>query len=145
MYFVDTNQLKQTLLIFDQLLETSHKVDVTKQLDKLSLERIAHLMIESVLDVGNMMIDGFIMRDPGSYIDIIDVLVDEHVLPEHEREGYIALISLRKMLVNHYHNVDHQKLWQTIHGYRETFSQFSQHILTYLANETGVANTFIDR
>ncbi|GAA3319942.1 hypothetical protein GCM10020331_028930 [Ectobacillus funiculus] len=29
------------------------------------------------LDVGNAIIDGFIMRDPGSYEDIIDILVDE--------------------------------------------------------------------
>lgn len=28
------------------------------------------------------MIDGFIMRDPGSYEDIIDILVDERVIPK---------------------------------------------------------------
>ena len=33
--------------------------------------------MESMMDVGNLMIDGFIMRDPGSYEDIIDILVDE--------------------------------------------------------------------
>lgn len=28
------------------------------------------------------MIDGFIMRDPGSYDDIMDILVDEKVVTE---------------------------------------------------------------
>lgn len=30
------------------------------------------------------MIDGFIMRDPGSYDDIMDILVDEKVVTEKE-------------------------------------------------------------
>ena len=48
--------------------------------EKLALERVNYLLIESIIDVGNSMIDGFIMRDPGSYEDIIDILVDEKVM-----------------------------------------------------------------
>ena len=49
-----------------------------------ALERIVHLLVECILDTGNDMIDGFIMRDPGSYDDIMDILVDEKVVPEGE-------------------------------------------------------------
>ena len=35
-----------------------------------------------MMDVGNLMIDGFIMRDPGSYEDIIDILIDEKVITQ---------------------------------------------------------------
>lgn len=37
-----------------------------------------------MLDVGNAVIDGFIMRDPGSYEDIIDILQDEKVISEEK-------------------------------------------------------------
>ena len=49
---------------------------------QLALERMVQISIDSVLDVGNAMIDGFIMRDPGSYEDIIDILLDEKVITE---------------------------------------------------------------
>lgn len=55
------------------------------EIEKKALERIVHLLIENVLDVGNAMIDGFIMRDPGSYDDIIDILVDEKVVKKRKK------------------------------------------------------------
>lgn len=37
----------------------------TSDKDRLALERTASVLIEAVIDVGNQMIDAFIMRDPG--------------------------------------------------------------------------------
>ena len=44
------------------------------------------------------MIDGFIMRDPGSYEDIIDILDDEKVITTEMSEGFKKIVSLRKNL-----------------------------------------------
>ena len=41
------------------------------------------------------MIDGFIMRDPGSYDDIIDILEDEKVIQSEQAIPLKAFISLR--------------------------------------------------
>ena len=73
MYFVDREKIEATLVFFDEhvRLFTEHSSWNT-EIEKKALERIVHLLIENVLDVGNAMIDGFIMRDPGSYDDIID-------------------------------------------------------------------------
>jgi uncharacterized protein YutE (UPF0331/DUF86 family) len=109
----------------------------------LALERIAHVLIESVLDVGNMMIDGFIMRDPGSYEDIIDILIDEQVLPEGQEDEYKQFISLRKSLVTNYNNVEHHALEEALRKSLPVLEQFSLHISEYLQNELGVANAFI--
>ena len=57
---------------------------MVKPFRKKALERIVHLLVECILDTGNDMIDGFIMRDPGSYDDIMDILVDEKVVPTEE-------------------------------------------------------------
>lgn len=77
MYFVDQKKIEETLVYVEQILNEVHHQRIDSFKDKLFLERAAEVMIESMLDVGNMMIDGFIMRDPGSFEDIIDILIDE--------------------------------------------------------------------
>ena len=43
-------------------------------------ERLVHVAIECLADIGNVLIDALLMRDPASYVDIIDVLRDEEVV-----------------------------------------------------------------
>lgn len=87
-------------------------------MEKAALERICQMMIESVLDVGNSIIDGFIMRDPGSYEDIIDILIDEKVVTALTGESLKLLIQHRKILVQDYLEISHEKLKE----------EFSQHL-----------------
>lgn len=74
----------------EHLLKEYKELKVDSYQEKLALERLVQLLIESIIDVGNMMIDGFIMRDPGSYEDIIDILEDEKVIPQSESSAYKA-------------------------------------------------------
>ncbi|GAB4072783.1 DUF86 domain-containing protein [Barrientosiimonas marina] len=142
MYFVDRGQIEAILNYMDQLLEEVGKHSFTTFAEKLYLERTVHLTIESMLDVGNMMIDGFIMRDPGGFEDIIDILIDEEVLPENEEEAYKTVIRLRKMVVKDYLHVDYQQLIDTLQQHQDTLAQFSSHVRHYLDTELGVANAF---
>ncbi|MHA6251939.1 DUF86 domain-containing protein [Oceanobacillus sp. CAU 1775] len=143
MYFIDRKKIEEILAYMDQLLNTFETNEFNSNTDKLALERIAHVLIESTLDVGNMMIDGFIMRDPGSYEDIIDILVDEKVIPKEEEGTYKAFIGIRKELVTEYQAVDHVRLEANLREYHETLKTFRTKINTYLNNELGVANAFI--
>ena len=143
MYFVNRSDIEKKLDYIDSLWkELNNKGDFSTTLENLALERMAHVMIESTLDVGNHMIDGFIMRDPGSYHDIIDILIDEKVIPSEHESSYKQLIDLRQMLVQDYLIVDHQKIKDVLFSNKETFMQFSKHVKTYLDNELGVANAF---
>mgnify|MGYP001188991674 FL=1 len=143
MYFVNRSDIEKKLDYIDSLWkELNNKGDFSTTLENLALERMAHVMIESTLDVGNHMIDGFIMRDPGSYHDIIDILIDEKVIPSEHGSSYKKLIDLRQMLVQDYLTVDHQKIKDVLFSNKETFMQFSKHVKTYLDNELGVANAF---
>ncbi|MFA1821382.1 DUF86 domain-containing protein [Virgibacillus oceani] len=142
MYFVDRSKIENTLLYMEEILQEVKEKSFTSFFDKLSLERAVHVLIESILDVGNMMIDGFIMRDPGSYEDIIDILLDEKVLPEREEAAYKRLIQLRKHIVNDYTAADHELLKNTLIEHQAVLEIFSTHIRTYLNNELGVANAF---
>lgn len=143
MYFVNRSEIEQMLILMDTLLE---EVKVAKSfstnMEKLALERIIHLVIELIMDVGNKMIDGFIMRDPGSYHDIIDILIDELVIPENEEKAYKAIIDLRQNIVQNYLEIDHKNLAAVLAENVAILTQFSHHIITYLDNELGVANAF---
>ena len=144
MYFVDRSKIEQTLIYMEQVLDELKKASHSSFADRLALERMVHIAIESILDVGNMMIDGFIMRDPGSYEDIIDILVDEKVLMQEEEDAYKSFIGLRKMLVNEYASVDHASLSVTLEKSIRSIKKFEERILQYLDNELGVANTFLN-
>ncbi|MEI3599549.1 MULTISPECIES: DUF86 domain-containing protein [unclassified Oceanobacillus] len=143
MYFVDRKKIEENLTYMDHLLNLLENESFDSPIEKLGKERIVHILIESTLDVGNMMIDGFIMRDPGSYEDIIDILVDEKVIPAEHEVAYKNFISLRKNLVTDYVNVEEVQLDETIAECLPVLNGFSSHIQAYLKNELGVANAFL--
>ncbi len=82
MYFVDRNKIITTLKHLDEILNIFEESNewLNNDISKLAFQRIGHNTIESLMDVGNLIIDGFIMRDPGSYEDIIDIIIDEKVI-----------------------------------------------------------------
>lgn len=142
-YFVNRSEIEARIAHIDTLLkEIDQQKTFTTTTEQLALERAIHVIIEAMLDVGNSMIDGFIMRDPGSYHDIIDILVDEKVIPKKDEASYKALIDLRQMLVQNYLNIDHDTLEKVMSTHMSVYQQFSDYIKTYLNNELGVANAF---
>ncbi|GGC81503.1 hypothetical protein GCM10007216_10050 [Thalassobacillus devorans] len=142
MYFVDRKKIESTLLYMEGLMQEYQNHDFESFLEKLSLERITHMTIEAVIDVGNMMIDGFIMRDPGSYEDIIDILTDEKVIPESHQEPFKNFIRLRRMLIQDYLEIEHtviEKSWKNTQGVLETFPAS---VRKYLDEELGPVSAF---
>ncbi|WP_078414194.1 DUF86 domain-containing protein [Priestia abyssalis] len=143
MYFVDRNKIEQTLQFLEQQCTLFKQQEKWEALfEKKVLERIGHLVIECILDVGNAMIDGFIMRDPGSYDDIIDILMDERVIPEEEGEELKQVIRLRKSLVQDYINVDHTEAAATLNRHMGAIEQFPLRVRRYLENELGPVSAF---
>lgn len=144
MYFVDQDKIEKILAYLTILLKEYKEIphESNDLIEKLALERISHLAIDSILDVGNAMIDGFIMRDPGSYEDILDILEDEKVLDEQSAKGLKEIVRLRKMLVQEYTEIDHSKLYQTIATNMEYLEGFSGAIHYYLEHELGPVSAF---
>ncbi|MDC3412359.1 DUF86 domain-containing protein [Aquibacillus sp. 3ASR75-11] len=142
MYFVDRNEMERTILYMEGLINEYHQHTFDSFLERLSLERMVHMTIESMLDIGNMIIDGFIMRDPGSFEDIVDILVDEKVLPENEIHMYKEVIALRKMLVKDYLHIDHEQIKQVMDSSLSSMEHYTQRVRDYVEGETGTASTF---
>ncbi|GER68210.1 UPF0331 protein YutE [Weizmannia acidilactici] len=143
MYFVDRDKIEETLRFMEgRLALFKAQPGWQADIEKAALERIAETIIESILDAGNAMIDGFIMRDPGSYEDIIDILHDENVISAESAKQLTEVISLRKHLVREYTRIDYKKLGLVLLESLNALEQFPEDVRSYLANELGPVNAF---
>ena len=94
MYFVDKDKLSEKLNYLQQLTNDYE----TNKTNQYAFERIAQMLIESSVDIGNMIIDGFILRDPGNYKDVIDILELENVISKRHKSILIKLLMLESNL-----------------------------------------------
>lgn len=143
MYFVDRKKIEETLCYMEKMLALyEQQSSWNDEIAQLALERIVHVCIEAVLDVGNAMIDGFIMRDPGSYDDIIDILTDEKVVTEEDAKQLKAIIHYRKMLVQQYTTPNRVELLEAFRRSLQALQAYPKAIRTYLENELGPVSAF---
>lgn len=145
MYFIDRKKITNTLKYLDELIVIFEKEEdwLKNDVTKLALERIAHNAIESLMDVGNLMIDGFIMRDPGSYDDIIDILIDEKVIAAEKEKPFKELVSLRKNIVREFIQVDLERVHEVLVKVLPALKTFSNEVEHYLENELGPVSAFL--
>ena len=143
MYFVNRESITARLNVINNMVtyynETTNPSNLT---ESLAYERMVHLIIDSVLDVGNAMIDGFIMRDPGSYEDILDILMDERVLTDEVGSQLKKLIPLRKHLLQDYTESIIEEMVTTINETISSIKNFTEAVNSYLTKELGPVNAF---
>ncbi len=145
MYFVDRNQISESLNHMENLLELYRNENGWQKdiIHSLALERIANVLIESIIDVGNSMIDGFIMRDPGSYEDIIDIMEDERVITAKMAGPLKQVIELRKMIVREFTKVDVGTIIEVLNASMDELLEFPNKVRHYLENELGPVSAFL--
>ncbi len=145
MYFVDRNQISESLNHMETLLELYRNENGWQEdiIHSLALERIANVLIESIIDVGNSMIDGFIMRDPGSYEDIIDIMEDERVITSEMAGPLKEVIELRKMIVREFTKVDVETIIAGLNTSMDALLEFPNKVRHYLENELGPVSAFL--
>ncbi|CAH0344658.1 DUF86 domain-containing protein [Bacillus sp. CECT 9360] len=143
MYFVDRQKIEQILNYLEQQLDRfENNPEWENDLARLALERIVQTSLDAVLDAGNAMIDGFIMRDPGSFEDIIDILLDEKVIEQKDADQFKRVLSLRKMLVQDYITISHEELLKNFTDNINAFKAYPNLVRQYLTNELGPVSAF---
>ncbi|MFP5162859.1 DUF86 domain-containing protein [Staphylococcus equorum] len=131
MYFVNKEKLNTKLNYLQQLI-----TDYPQSKDNhYAFERIAQMFIESAVDIGNMVIDGFILRDPGNYKDVIDILELEKVISKDTQVHINKTVDVRKQFVHYYDELDTASLIplfdETVHYYQ----QFIEEVIRFLKSE----------
>jgi uncharacterized protein YutE (UPF0331/DUF86 family) len=142
-YFVDREKMEEILVFLEKQISIfESKKEWSTPLEKAALERLTHMMIEAILDVGNNMIDGFIMRDPGSYEDIIEILEDEKVITAQSGKSLKEIVKYRKVLVQMYTEINHHELQTQFESHLQELAAFPENIRQYLVNELGPVSAF---
>lgn len=145
MYFIDRNQIEKALLHMEELLVLYKEEDNWNEdlIHTLGLARLSHVVIEAIIDVGNTMIDGFIMRDPGGYDDIIDIMDDEKVITSEMSEPLKKVIALRQMIVREFVEVDTELIIEVLDASYESLTLFPEKVRHYLEHELGPVSAFL--
>ena len=141
MYYVNRNQieliLKQIPELTTGLRLAADSWDGSPALGFVQ-ERCLHLAIETVTDVGSFLIDGFIMRDAGSYEDIVTVIFQESVFEGQELyDTLVALVALRKPLVQDYFQWERSQLHPMTKTLPDALEAFGGQVERYLERELG--------
>lgn len=146
MYFVDQDLLFQRLSYMEQVRITLSQISLIDNHEKqLAFERGMHVIIEALLDVGNQIIDGFMMKDPGGYEDMIIVLRDEHVISFEESRKLIELVSLRKQLVQDYTHVQVDPMVAIHESAQEALLIFPKRIKEYMDKHSQEVTAFVPK
>jgi uncharacterized protein YutE (UPF0331/DUF86 family) len=138
MYYVNRESIRSRL---DCLTEVSEALSAASAswngtlTEGLAQERALHLAAEIVTDVGNALIDGFLMRDPSSYEDIVDIIATESVITGEVAEPLRRLVALRKKLVQEYDSWPRRELHPLTPVMPAVLNAFASQVSDYLHQE----------
>jgi len=143
MYFVNRQKIEETVVCYETALRQSKEITGDPVTTALAMERIGFLVIESVIDIGNSMIDGFIMRDPGSYEDIILILEDEKVIDGPLATSLKKLVALRTLIVRSFTQSSMAEIRAILETEEAELRRFPEAIRRYIETELGPVSAFL--
>lgn len=138
MYFVDKDKLTQKLAYLQALTDDYHE----SKHNHYAFERIAQMLIESSVDIGNMIIDAFILRDPGNYKDVIDILELENVITKETQQEINKTVDIRKQFTYDYTDLDTKVIMPMFDDALPYYKQFITEVTTFLHQENVPVTAF---
>lgn len=142
MYEINKERINSQARYLLTCLQVISEVGIsTKLINQFAVMRALHIGVECMIDIGNCLIDGFIMRDPGGYLDIVDILEDEQVITTESAGKLKELVKFREQLVRNYDQVNETDLIYFIQT-AEIFHDFKHSVELFLANEQAKGNIY---
>jgi uncharacterized protein YutE (UPF0331/DUF86 family) len=141
MYYVNQEQIDERLQFLPFLAQGCVQVireweaSRTNLVQSFAQERILYLAIESVTDVGSLLIDAFMMRDASSYEDIIEILHGEKVFGDAVAAVLRELVQLRRPLTQDYTLMDRSNSHPLLDKLPSTFAEFADNVRAFIQKE----------
>ena len=101
---------------------------------RYAIERNFHLVIESALDIGEIIISKEEFEKPEEYKNVILLLGKKDIIPKNFSEKFASAASFRNILVHLYEDVDVEKLIIYLKNNLEDFNKFKKYIVKYVEN-----------
>ena len=95
-------------------------------------ERLLHVTIEAMLDIGSHIVAEEGLGEPTEYKDIFVCLVKGGILPKSHEVAFIRLAGLRNRIVHLYEDIDHALLHKAIKTELTDFDLFLKSIVKFL-------------
>ncbi|UEX91178.1 DUF86 domain-containing protein [Staphylococcus ratti] len=138
MYFVNKEELSRKLTYLRQLTNDY----ASSKENHYAFERVAHMLIEASVDIGNMIIDAFILRDPGNYKDVIDILELEGAISKSTQTHLHQTIDVRKRFVHLYDTLHVEEIEPIFDEAIPYYRQFIDEVIHFLENENVPVTAF---
>lgn len=141
MYDINTNEIRARLQFIEswsqayRQLEDGHAWNnpATAAVADFAQERLLQLAIELVTDVASYLIDGYIMRDAGSYEDIVEIMLDETVVDQSLASRLFQLVQLRKSLQQQFLAFPRGQQHEVMIGLEQVLRDFAGSVEDFLA------------
>jgi uncharacterized protein YutE (UPF0331/DUF86 family) len=138
MYNVNLAQIERRLSYIKVISDTATHLTERVLEDAVGIfaaERAIHLAAECITDIGNYIIDGFVMRDASSYEDIVDIMQGESVFNDDLYSILMSIVRLRKPLVQDYDRLNLDEVKRVVGLLPQGMTQFEEAIRLYLKQE----------
>ncbi|WP_040952798.1 DUF86 domain-containing protein [Gorillibacterium massiliense] len=139
MYYIDRNQVEDRLSYVNELSALCREL-MNRWTDGDSVlhfaqERALHTAIETVTDVGSLLIDGFLLRDAAGYEDIVGILTGEQALDTETSAYLMELVKLRKPLVQQFYRLERQGMHPLLRTLPEHMESFARSVREFMEKE----------
>ncbi len=98
-------------------------------------ERLLHVTIEAMLDIGSHIIAEESLGEPLEYRDVFKLLTRAKILPPTKEEAFIRMAGLRNRIVHLYDDIDHKLLHKALKQELSDFDIFVREIVKYLSSK----------
>ncbi|MCC7203149.1 MAG: DUF86 domain-containing protein [Nitrospirae bacterium] len=98
-----------------------------------SVEHGLQIAVQTVIDTGNNILAALGEHEIEDYVDVIDKLGEQGVIPKAFSQSIRGMAGFRNILVHEYAAVDLTKVYHVLQNQLDDFRQFAKHIDAYLA------------
>lgn len=142
LYPLDETKVEQLLQYIEQyeptlstMVEAGPSPLVHDIIRRLAAERLVQLLTEAITDVLGLIIDGLMLRDPGSYQDMVEIVTQEGAFPPDYGKQLEKLVGFRNRLVRDYVSVTVDELAETLKLAGQLVPAFAGYIRAFLEEE----------
>lgn len=93
------------------------------------------LAIETVLDIGEMLISGLRLRKPEEAREILLILAENNIIPKDFANSFMPISGLRNILVHEYAKIDLGKIYDYIQDKLSDFDLYARKIAQFVKKE----------
>lgn len=93
------------------------------------------LVIECVLDIGELLISELKLRKPEEGREVLKILAENKIIPEDFAERFAPIAGFRNILVHEYANVDLGKVYAHLQNDLKDFDFYSKCIAQYISSK----------